>query len=87
MIAKRASRSSADPDLARWCAALASPAVTDEVPAGWLRMEEVAQMMGKSESHTTKLLARAAKENRCETKQFRVLCGQRALPVKHYKLK
>ena len=76
-----------DPDLAKWCAALASPAVTDEVPPGWLRMEEVAAMMGKSESHTTKLLARAAKEGRCETQQFRVLCGQRALPVKHYRLK
>ncbi len=81
------SKVTAEQIVSSWAQALASPAVTDEVPAGWLRMEEVASMMGKSESHTTKLLARAAKEGRCETQQFRVLCGQRALPVKHYRLK
>lgn len=80
-------RTKPDPDLARWCAALASPLVTDEVPPGWLRMDEVAKLLGKSESHTFKMLSKAAAEGRCETASFRVQRGQRVLPLRHYKLK
>lgn len=76
-----------DAELAKWCAALCSQAVSDEVPAGWLRMEEVATMLGKSESYTFKLLTKAVRDGRCETASFRVQCGQRVLPLRHYKLK
>lgn len=80
-------RIQADPDLARWCAALATSATADEVPPGWLRMDEIAKLLGKSESHTFKLLAAATREGRCETASFRVQRGSRVLPHKHYRLK
>lgn len=76
-----------DPDLARWCAALATQATADEVPPGWLRLDEIAKLLGKSESHTFKLLAAATREGRCETASFRVQRGSRVLPHKHYRLK
>ena len=76
-----------DPDLAGWCAALATQAATDEVPAGWLRMSEIATLLGKSESHMAKLIRKAADDGRCETAMFRVVCGQRVLALRHYRLK
>ena len=80
-------RTQPDADLARWCAALATQAATDEVPPGWLRMSEIATLLGKSESHMAKLIRRAADDGRCETAMFRVVCGQRVLALRHYKLK
>ena len=76
-----------DPDLAKWCAALATQAATDEVPPGWLKMSEIAAMLGKSESHMAKLIRRAADDGRCETAMFRVVCGQRVLALRHYTLR
>ena len=76
-----------DADLAKWCAALATQAATDEVPPGWLKMSEIATLLGKSESHTAKLIRRSAEQGRCETAMFRVVCGQRVLALRHYKLK
>ena len=84
---KSAKNVTPDADLARWCAALATQAATDEVPAGWLRMSEIATLLGKSESHTAKLIRRSAEQGRCETAMFRVVCGQRVLALRHYKLK
>jgi len=80
-------RTQPDADLARWCAALATQAATDEVPPGWLRMSEIATLLGKSESHMAKLIRRAADDGRCETASFRVVCGQRVLALRHYKLR
>jgi AraC-like DNA-binding protein len=79
--------SKADADLAKWCAALSTQAATDEVPPGWLRMSELATMLGKSESHMAKLIRRSAEQGRCETAMFRVQCGQRVLALRHYRLK
>ena len=76
-----------DADLARWCAALATQAATDEVPPGWLKMSEIATLLGKSESHMAKLIRKAADDGRCETAMFRVVCGQRVLALRHYRLK
>ena len=76
-----------DPDLAKWCAALSTQAATDEVPPGWLRMSEIAALLGKSESHMAKLIRKAADQGRCETAMFRVQCGQRVLALRHYRLK
>ena len=84
---KSAKNVTPDADLARWCAALATQAATDEVPHGWLKMSEVAAMLGKSESHTAKLIRKAADQGRCETAMFRVVCGQRVLALRHYRLK
>jgi AraC-like DNA-binding protein len=70
-----------------WSAALSTTAAIDEVPAGWLRMSELATMLGKSESHMAKLIRKAADQGRCETAMFRVQCGQRVLALRHYKLK
>ena len=84
---KSAKNVTPDADLAKWCAALATPAVTDEVPAGWLRMTEIATLLGKSESHMAKLIRKSADQGRCETAMFRVQCGRRVLALRHYKLK
>ena len=84
---KSAKNVTPDADLARWCAALSTQAATDEVPLGWLRMSEIATLLGKSESHMAKLIRRAADDGRCETAMFRVVCGQRVLALRHYKLK
>ena len=70
-----------------WSAALSTTAATDEVPQGWLRMSEVAAMMGKSESHMAKLIRKAADDGRCETASFRVQCGQKVMALRHYRLK
>jgi AraC-like DNA-binding protein len=70
-----------------WSAALSTTAATDEVPSGWLRMSEIAALLGKSESHMAKLIRRSAEQGRCETAMFRVQCGQRVLALRHYKLK
>ena len=76
-----------DADLARWCAALATQAATDEVPPGWLKMSQIATLLGKSESHTARLIRRSAEQGRCETASFRVQCGQRVLALRHYRLR
>jgi AraC-like DNA-binding protein len=78
---------SLDPDLARWCAALSTQAATDEVPPGWLKMSEIATLLGKSESHMAKLIRRAADDGRCETAMYRVQCGQKVMALRHYKLR
>jgi AraC-like DNA-binding protein len=70
-----------------WSAALSTTAATDEVPPGWLKMSEIAALLGKSESHMAKLIRRSAEQGRCETAMFRVQCGQRVLALRHYKLK
>ena len=70
-----------------WSAALSTTAATDEVPPGWLKMSEIAAMLGKSESHMAKLIRRSAEQGRCETASFRVQCGQRVLALRHYKLR
>jgi AraC-like DNA-binding protein len=70
-----------------WSAALSTTAATDEVPPGWLRMSEIAAMLGKSESHMAKVIRKAAEQGRCETAMYRVQCGQRVLALRHYRLK
>jgi len=76
-----------DPDLAQWCTALASSAPTaDVVPPGWLTCAAIAKKLGKSESHTSKLLRHSISQGRCERKTFRVPTGGRgAFPLPHYR--
>lgn len=70
-----------------WANALATSAATDEVPPGWLKMSEIAALLGKSESHMAKLIRRAADDGRCDTAMYRVQCGQRVMALRHYRLK
>ena len=70
-----------------WSAALSTTAAADTLPPGWLKMSEVAAMLGKSESHTAKLIRKAVEQGRCQTAMFRVQCGQKVMALRHYRLK
>jgi hypothetical protein len=77
---------SQDPDLAKWCAALASPIITDIVPPGWHTAREIASRLGQGGSTIGALLCRAVREGRAERQMFRVTTGQVTRPVPHYRL-
>jgi hypothetical protein len=76
-----------DPDLAKWCAALASPIVVDTVPAGWHTSRDLGKQLGKASSTVGALLARAVREGRAERQTFRITTGAVTRPVPHYRLK
>jgi response regulator of citrate/malate metabolism len=80
-------RQKKDPDLAAWCAALASPIIEDTVPPGWMTARELAKKLGKAESTMGKLLNRAVLDGRAEKQSFRITSGQVTRPVPHYRLK
>jgi hypothetical protein len=75
-----------DPDLAAWCAALASPVAPDTVPPGWLTTREIAAKLGKSDSTVGTQLARAVREGRAQRQNFRIHSAGTVRPVPHYKL-
>jgi hypothetical protein len=74
-----------DPDLAAWCAALATPAVTDVIPPGWFTTKQLADKLGKTRPTMARLLADAVAAGRCEVQRFRVTTGAVTRPVPHYK--
>ena len=76
-----------DPDLAAWCAALASPQPTDEVPPGWHTTRELCALMGKSDSRMGELLRDAVLAGKCEKQTFRIATAGTVRPVPHYRLK
>jgi hypothetical protein len=76
---------SLDPDLAKWCAALASPAVTDIIPPGWFTTKTLADKLGKTRPTMARLLADAVAAGRCEVQKFRLTTGAVTRPVPHYK--
>ncbi len=76
-----------DPDLAAWCAALASPAVTDVVPPGWFTTKALADKLGKTRPTMARLLADAVAAGRCEIAKFRVSVGSFVRATPHYKLR
>ncbi len=84
-MSKRAA--SPDPDLAAWCAALATPVIEDTVPPGWLTSRELGIKLGKAGSTIGTLLARAVREGRAERQEFRIRTGSVTRPVPHYCLK
>jgi len=75
-----------DPDLAKWCAALATPTITDTVPPGWHTTREIAARLGKGGSTVGASLCRAVREGRAERQMFRVTSGQVTRPIPHYRL-
>jgi hypothetical protein len=76
---------SLDPDLAKWCAALAAPAVTDVVPPGWFTTRQLAEKLNKALPTMGRLLAEAVAAGRCEVQHFRATTGSVTRPVPHYK--
>ena len=76
-----------DPDLAAWCAALASPLVADKVPPGWHTAVELAEKLGKSRDSIARSIAAGVRSGRIEMQKFRIPSGQRGLyPTPHYRL-
>jgi predicted ArsR family transcriptional regulator len=76
-----------DPDLAKWCAALAFQDVCDVVPPGWKTAVEIAKMLGLHSSTAQRHIRAALAEGRFECQKFRVKVGQRSsYPVPHYRL-
>jgi hypothetical protein len=78
---------SLDPDLAQWCVALASPAVTDLVPPGWFTTRQLAEKLNKALPTMGRLLAEAVAAGRCEVQHFRATTGSVTRPVPHYRPK
>jgi hypothetical protein len=69
-----------------WAAALATPAIEDTVPPGWLTSRELGAKLGKAGSTIGTLLARAVREGRAERQEFRIRTGSVTRPVPHYRL-
>jgi hypothetical protein len=82
-MSKRAA--SPDADLAKWCAALASPAVQDVVPPGWFTTKQLADKLNKTRPTTARLLADAVAAGRCEVRKFRVSVGSFSRATPHYR--
>jgi hypothetical protein len=78
---------SPDPDLAKWCAALAAPVATDVVPPGWLTARDLAAKLGRAPSTIQHSLVWAVREGRAEKQLFRIQTGDVTRPIPHYRLK
>ncbi len=78
---------SLDPDLAKWCAALAAPAVTDVIPPGWFTTKQLADKLNKTRPTMARLLGAAVEDGRCDMQKFRVSVGSFARLTPHYRLK
>jgi hypothetical protein len=74
-----------DPDLAAWCSALASPAVTDVIPPGWFTTKQLADKLNRTRPTMARLLADAVAAGRCEVQKFRVSVGSFSRATPHYK--
>ncbi len=68
-------------------AALTQTNEPPKVPEGWYTIKQIAQEMGKSESHVTHILQKARKQGTCETKSFKARTGNIVRPIPHYRLK
>jgi hypothetical protein len=80
-------RTKPDPDLAKWCAALAEPSVPAEpVPAGWFTVAHLAAEMRLDISTVSERLRRRITAGQAESKRFRILTGRGVYPVPHYRL-
>lgn len=77
---------SADPELAKWCAALTAEVVADEVPEGWYTAAQLASKLSRAKSTMGKMLLEAVGTGKCERKTFRIACNCIVRPVPHYRL-
>lgn len=90
MIKKKSAKlfTAPDPDLARWCKALAaSTVVVEEVPQGWFTCKELSKARGRSECSTSTSLMRMVKSGMAERKMFTIKLVSQTRPVPHYRLK
>jgi hypothetical protein len=76
-----------DPDLAKWCAALAAPAIPDEVPPGWMTVQQLSIRLGVARRTVGERLSNAVREGRAERQNFRISTGAVTRPIPHYRLK
>ena len=80
--------STPDPDLAAWCAALASATPTDVVPPGWFTPAQLAEKLGMTSERMKRRITELVRLDKCETKKFRIENGGRGVyPLPHYRLK
>lgn len=77
----------ADPDLARWCAALAAPIVEDAVPPGWFTTKQLAAKLGKTRPTLARQMVEAVAAGKCEVRNFRINVGRFCRSTPHYRLK
>jgi predicted transcriptional regulator len=76
-----------DPDLAKWCAALAEPSVAAEtVPPGWYTVGDLATEMKLDRSTVSQRMRVMARKGQVEVRRFRILTGRGVYPVPHYRL-
>jgi hypothetical protein len=79
---------SPDPDLARWCEALAAGTVVAEVvPPGWFTCKELSKARGRSECSTSTSLARMVEAGLAEKRSYTIKLAAQTRPVPHYRLK
>lgn len=76
-----------DDELAKWCAALTSEIVPDEVPEGWLTAAQLSERLNKPASTMGKMLTAAVRSGKAEVKKFRVMVGSFIRPTNHYRPK
>lgn len=57
----------------------------ETVPAGWHTAEEIAAQVGVSPAHARKAIYKIKAEGLVESRKFRIQCGERVLPVPHYR--
>lgn len=59
----------------------------EDVPAGWLRRDEILHRMGyKTYNGGKKQWLRMKRTGVMETKQFRIRVGNKVMPVPHYRV-
>jgi hypothetical protein len=70
-----------------WAALLQDALKCDDeiVPDGWDSAETIAAKIGKSLSHTGKLLSDATRKGAIECRKFRITTGMVRRPVAHYR--
>jgi hypothetical protein len=77
-----------DPDLAKWCEALAAvTAPADTVPPGWRTAKQIATQTKTPVPTLQNKLKRLVAAGKAERKKFRVQLAKNVRPVPHYKLK
>jgi len=66
---------------------LAQAKIEEEVPKGWLTMDEIAKEMKVGRSWACNLIRKAVEDGKVETQKFRLLRAGKVIPVPHYKKK
>jgi hypothetical protein len=59
----------------------------EKVPAGWVRVAEIARDNGWSRVHAARVARMAVQVGRAEMRNFRVMMDKRVLAVPHYRMK